>query len=82
MAVGADQLPPSGNWILALDADQRITPELRDEIGALLEKNPRELDGIDGVYIKRRQVSEEGGFGTAGIIPSTSSSCFARTGGL
>jgi glycosyltransferase involved in cell wall biosynthesis len=51
-----DQLPPSANWILALDADQRVTPELREELVNLFRMNPQRLDAIDGLYINRRQV--------------------------
>jgi glycosyltransferase involved in cell wall biosynthesis len=51
-----DQAPPSAEWILALDADQRIMPELRDELCRLFRDCPDELAGIDGMYIKRRQV--------------------------
>lgn len=45
-------LPIETDWILALDADQRITPELAAEIRALGTK----ADDADGFYIKRRQV--------------------------
>lgn len=41
------------DWVLCLDADQRVTPELRDEIGSLL------ADGTvpqNGLYVKRRQI--------------------------
>ena len=45
-------LPVRTEWILALDADQRVTPELAHELCHL---NAAALDGADGVYIKRRQ---------------------------
>ncbi len=41
-------------WTLCLDADQRITPELRNEIGVLLE-NPAVVPE-DGFYLRRRQI--------------------------
>jgi glycosyltransferase involved in cell wall biosynthesis len=47
-----EQLPIDTDWVLALDADQRLTPELVDELCAL---DASDLDGVDGVYIKRRQ---------------------------
>jgi glycosyltransferase involved in cell wall biosynthesis len=50
------KLPPSANWILALDADQRVTPELREELVNLFQTNRQRLDAIEGIYIKRRQV--------------------------
>jgi glycosyltransferase involved in cell wall biosynthesis len=37
-------------WVLSLDADERVTPELRDEIQALLKSEPPH----DGYYIPRR----------------------------
>ena len=39
----------SNSWILFLDADERITPELKDEMESLEENT-----GIDGYYINRR----------------------------
>lgn len=45
-------LPIHADWILALDADQRVTPELVEELCNL---DAAALEGIDGVYIKRRQ---------------------------
>lgn len=43
----------SCEWALCLDADQRITPELRSEIGSLLAGG-----GVpqNGFYVKRRQI--------------------------
>jgi glycosyltransferase involved in cell wall biosynthesis len=52
------RLPISTEWVLALDADQRATPELASEITAILgapDAGTR-LAGIDGFYIQRRQV--------------------------
>lgn len=63
-------LPISTEWILALDADQRMTPELRNEIielfnreaegirgqGKAVSGQQSGLDDIDGFYIKRRQI--------------------------
>ena len=46
-------LPLRCDWILALDADQRVTPELASEISGM---DTAGLDGIDGCYIKRRQL--------------------------
>ena len=47
-----DNLPIHTDWVLALDADQRVTPELAREISEL---NWQGLDGVDGFYIRRRQ---------------------------
>ena len=46
-------LPINGDWILCLDADQRLTPELREEIQAALKNSSA---GIDGYYLNRRQI--------------------------
>lgn len=40
----------SHDWVLILDADERVTPELADEIKAVLEKNPSE----DAFWIRRQ----------------------------
>lgn len=47
-------LPIETEWILALDADHRVTPELREEIAAVVREDASE--GIDGYYVCRRQV--------------------------
>jgi glycosyltransferase involved in cell wall biosynthesis len=44
-------VPSESEWVLALDADQAITPELATEIRTQLKDSP-----YDGWYIKRRQV--------------------------
>lgn len=51
---GLDNLPLRHDWVLILEADQAVSPELRDEIAALLARpdGPRE----DGYYIRRRQI--------------------------
>ena len=49
---GLDHLPIRNEWILILEADQALTPELRSEMAALLARSPRE----DGFYIRRRQI--------------------------
>jgi len=46
-------LPLEADWVLALDADQRVTPELAAEIGRLVTSND---PAIAGGYVKRRQV--------------------------
>ena len=48
------QVPTSEDWILALDADQRIMPELQTELAALFA-SPKGPD-VDGLYINRRHV--------------------------
>jgi glycosyltransferase involved in cell wall biosynthesis len=50
-------LPIQHDWILGLDADQRITAELREELAALFVSGETAgAAGVDGFFIKRRQV--------------------------
>lgn len=46
-------VPVRTRWILALDADQRVTRELRDEI---LESLPSAAENVGGFYLSRRQI--------------------------
>ena len=48
-----EHLPFRNEWILIVDADERVMPELEREIRALLEKSPIEDDGY---YINRRLI--------------------------
>jgi glycosyltransferase involved in cell wall biosynthesis len=50
-----DNLPLSTDWVLALDADQRLTPELEGELQKLFSHGVIPED-VDGFYINRRQV--------------------------
>ncbi len=49
-------LPTVPPWVLGLDADQRLTPELKEELVHLFGDGDDSLSGINGFYIKRRQV--------------------------
>ena len=46
-----EQLPLKATWVLRLDADERVTPELADELRANL---PTVDEDIGGFYLKRR----------------------------
>ncbi|HWE52170.1 MAG TPA: glycosyltransferase family 2 protein [Bryobacteraceae bacterium] len=46
-------LPVRGEWIMGLDADQVVSPELAREIQTL---GAPEFRDIDGVYVNRRQI--------------------------
>lgn len=67
---GLDNLPIRNEWILILEADQALTPELRAEMAALLARtNLRE----DGFYIRRRQIFRGkpirfGGYGSKRLL--------------
>lgn len=47
-------LPVKTDWVLALDADQRVTPELRDEITEFIS-DPNNST-VNGCYVRRQQV--------------------------
>ena len=46
-----DNVPMDSAWLLRLDADERITPELAEELAETLSRPP---DGVTGLYVKRR----------------------------
>ena len=48
---GLENLPISTPWIMRLDADERLTPELVDELKNTLSQTPQE---ITGYQVKRR----------------------------
>jgi glycosyltransferase involved in cell wall biosynthesis len=52
---GLDNLPIRNEWVLILEADQAVTPELRAELAALLAR-PDSQVREDGFYIRRRQI--------------------------
>ncbi len=50
-------LPFSCEWAFCLDADQRLTTELKREVAALFDfAGGGPPDGIDGYYVTRRQI--------------------------
>lgn len=51
---GLDNLPLRNDWVLILEADQAVTPELRAEIAALLSQPDAVRE--DGFYVRRRQI--------------------------
>ncbi|HYO15542.1 MAG TPA: glycosyltransferase family 2 protein [Thermoanaerobaculia bacterium] len=51
---GLDNLPLRHDWVLILEADQAVTPLLREELTVLLAR-PEEIRE-DGFYIRRRQI--------------------------
>jgi glycosyltransferase involved in cell wall biosynthesis len=46
-----DELPMTGEWVMRMDADERVMPDLRDE---LLAKLPNLSTDVTGLYLKRR----------------------------
>jgi glycosyltransferase involved in cell wall biosynthesis len=51
-----DTLPIGTEWVLALDADQRLTPELRRAITAALTASDAAGAGPNGYFVARRQI--------------------------
>ena len=49
-------VPIVNGWVMALDADQRVTPELKNEIGDLLSSGAGAPTGPSGYYVRRRQI--------------------------
>jgi glycosyltransferase involved in cell wall biosynthesis len=46
-------VPFENEWVFALDADHRVTPELREELMRTFASPPQ---GVDGIYVNRRQI--------------------------
>jgi glycosyltransferase involved in cell wall biosynthesis len=68
-------LPLTGDWVLALDADQRVSPELAREIQSL---PPEVLCGIDGIFLKRRQIFRDKWIRHGGYYPKYLLKMFRR----
>ena len=49
-----DSLPFANDWVLILDADERVTPELKSEIRRVLENAA--TSSVDGYYINRKLI--------------------------
>jgi glycosyltransferase involved in cell wall biosynthesis len=50
------QLDRQIDWVLGLDADQRLSPQLHDEIVTAFATHDRRLLTHDGFYLNRRQI--------------------------
>lgn len=48
-----DNLPFRNEWVLILDADERLTPELGSELAEIVLRNG---DGYDGYYVNRKYI--------------------------
>lgn len=50
-----DNLPLTCDWILALDSDQSLTPELQNELRQMLTDGA-DSSNLSGLYVNRRQI--------------------------
>ena len=64
----------SFEWVLSLDADERVTPELRDEITELLKNNP----GYKGYTIPRKNFMGKFWVRHGGMYPSAQLRLFRK----
>lgn len=71
---GLDNLPWKGKWVFILDADERITPELRDELIALAKSDPMEV----GFYVNRVVIFMGREVRHGGLYPSWNLRFFKR----
>jgi glycosyltransferase involved in cell wall biosynthesis len=65
----------TGTWILSLDADEELTPELQEQIKTLLPTNPP----TDAFYIKRRNLFLGRWIKHGGFYPDPKLRLFRRT---
>ncbi len=64
-----------GDWVLEVDADERVTPQLRDEIIALVTDPP---PGVDNAPIPRREVFLGVSLGPSALYPACGTRLFRR----
>ena len=64
----------SSEWVLSLDADERVTPELRDEIIELLKNNPQD----NGYTIPRKNFMGKVWVRYGGMYPSAQLRLFRK----
>lgn len=72
------ELPLTCEWVLNLDADERLTPELAREIAATMA-GP--VDGVDGFMLRRRTVFMGRWIRHGGHYPNYQLRLFRRTAG-
>lgn len=63
---GIDNVDPEADWIMRLDADEIVTPELAQEIA---DKLPGQASEVDGVYVSRRMTFMGRPMRWGGIFP-------------
>jgi len=75
-----ESLPCAYEWVLGLDADQRVTPELRAELERLFAEGPAGPEGVDGIYVRRRQIFRGSWIRHGGYYPKYLLKLFRRGG--
>jgi glycosyltransferase involved in cell wall biosynthesis len=71
---GLDHLPFSGEWVFILDADERITPELSDE----LTRAASDPASCDGYFVNRIVIMMGRAIRFGGMLPSWNLRFFRR----
>lgn len=51
-----ENLPLTTEWVLALDADQRVTPELREDISRTVMAQIGDSGDVAGCFVRRKQI--------------------------
>lgn len=74
---GLDNLPFGSPWIFILDADETITPELRQEITAICGQDPNRVP-VDGYYVNRYLIFLGKRIRHCGYFPSWNLRLFKR----
>jgi glycosyltransferase involved in cell wall biosynthesis len=72
-----DNLPLRTEWVIALDADQSLTPELAGELRSRFSSPI--ASGIEGFYVKRRQIFHGRWLRHGGYYPKYLLKIFRRT---
>jgi len=71
---GLDNLPLTGNWVFILDADERLTPDLRAEIVRVAKSS----DAADGYFVNRLMIIMGRAVRHGGLYPSWNLRFFRR----
>ena len=61
-----EQLPGDTDWVMRIDADEYLTPELIEQIRTQL---PRLEDSVDGIYVNRRMTFLQKPIRHGGVFP-------------
>ncbi len=71
---GLDHLPWRGEWVFILDADERLTPELRDEV----QRVARDRHSVNGYFVNRLMLFMGRPIRHGGMFPSWNLRFFRR----